>query len=178
MVPQVSAILSGMPSLLVVLTMKTLVTPHGVSSHFVWPFEIWLILDLLQDLMYWLPEHRVYHLMSYRPRLPSKIPPGSIIIVAVRLGIPSLLRDNLTLSFALLLILLDSLILINLLHKLAYTGSRLPNQGLPQSVLSRHAYLEGPDSNVVKVAVHLVEHLSVSVQVHFQGLPFLHGHRQ
>ena len=158
--------------------MKSLVALRGVSPHLVRSFKVWLVFYLLQDLMHWLSEYYVNRLRSCRPKLVSEIPPGSVMVVLVRPEIPPLLGDNLTLSFALLLILLDSLILINLLHKLAHTGSRLPNQGLPQSVLSRHAYLEGPDSNVVKVAVHLVEHLSVSVQVHFQGLPFLHGHRQ
>ena len=52
MVPKSSAILDGMPSLLVVLAIKTLVAPHRVSSHFVWLFEVWLILNLLKDLIY------------------------------------------------------------------------------------------------------------------------------
>ena len=84
---------------LMVLAIKTLVAPHGVSSHLVWPFEVWLILNLLQDLMYLLLEYRVNHLRSRRPRLPSKIPLGHAIIVFVRLEIPPVPRDNLSLSF-------------------------------------------------------------------------------
>ena len=126
-----------MPSLLVVLAMKTLVTPHGVSSHFVWSIELWLIFYLFQDLMYWLPEHHVYHLRSYRPRLPSKIPSGPVIVVPVQLEIPHLLRDNLTLSFISLLVLLDPLILINPIYELAYNGNRLPSQRLPQPMFHR-----------------------------------------
>ena len=52
MVPQSSTILDGMPPLLVVLAMEALVVPQEVSFYFVWPFEVWLVLDLLQDLMH------------------------------------------------------------------------------------------------------------------------------
>ena len=130
MIPKSSAVLSGMPSLLVVLAMKTLTAPQGVSIHLVRPFEVWLILDLLRNLMHRFSEHSVYHLRSCRPRLPDKIPPKSVIIVEVRPEIPSLLRDNLTLSLALLLVLFNPLILINSIHELAYTNNRLPNQRL------------------------------------------------
>ena len=82
-------------------------------------------------------EHSVYHLRSCKPRLPSKIPSGSIIVVAVQPEIPHILRDNLTLSLALLLVLLNPFILINLIHKLVYTINRLPSQRLPQAMLGR-----------------------------------------
>ena len=130
MIPESSVVLSGMPPLLVVLAMKTLIAPQGVSIHLVRPFEIWLILDLFQNLMHRFSEHSVYHLRSCRPRLPDKIPSKSVIIVEVRPEIPSLLRDNLTLSLALLLVLFNPLILINSIHELAYTNNRLPNQRL------------------------------------------------
>ena len=104
---------------------------------FFWPFEVWLILDFFQDLMYWFSEHYVNHLRSRRPKLPSKIPLGSIIIVVVRPKTPPLLTDNLTLPLALLLVLLEPLILIYLIHKLAYAGNRFPNQRPPQAILDR-----------------------------------------
>ena len=126
MIPQSSSVLNGMSSFLVVLAMKVLVTPHRVSSHLVWPFKVWLILDLLQDLMYWFSEYCVNHMRSRRPRLVSKIPSGSIIVVSVRLEVPHLLRDNLSISLPLLLVFLDPLVLINLVHKLAYTSGRFP----------------------------------------------------
>ena len=110
MVLESSTVLGGMSLLLVVLAMETLVEPHGVSSYLVWPFEVWFILDLLQDLMYWLLEHRVNHLGSCGPRLPSKIPSRFVIVIAVRPNIPPLLRDNLTLPLALLLVFLDPLV--------------------------------------------------------------------
>ena len=127
MVPQSSTVLGNMPSLLVVLAMKTLVASHGVSSHLVWPFEVWLVLDLLQNLLHYLSEHRVNRLRSHRPRLPSKIPSGFVIVVAVRPEIPPLLRDNLALPLALLLVLLDPLILINSVHELMHIASKFPN---------------------------------------------------
>ena len=154
-----------MPSLLVVLAMKTLVTPHGVSSHFVWSIELWLIFYLFQDLMYWLLEHRVYHLRSYRPRLPSKIPSGPVIVVPVQLEIPHLLRDNLILSFALLLVFLDLLVLINTIHKLTNTPYRLLGQGFSQIMPSGQVDLEGPYSHAIKIPINLVKHLNVTTKV-------------
>ena len=126
-----------MPSFLVVLAMKTLVVPHGISIHLIWLFEVWLVLDLLQDLMHWLSEHRVNHLRSRRSRLPNKIPSVSVIVVAVRPKIPPFLRDNLTLPLTLLLVLPDPFILINSVHELTHTARRFPSQGLPQTMLSR-----------------------------------------
>ena len=96
MILQSSAVLSGMPLLLVVSAMKALITPQGVSTHLVRPFEVWLILDLLQNLMHWFSEHNVYYLKSCRPRLPGKIPLRSVIIIEVRPEIPSFLNDNLS----------------------------------------------------------------------------------
>ena len=146
-----------MPSLLVILVKKTLVAPHGVFSHLICPFEVWLVLDLLQDLMCWLLEYRINHLKSRRPRLPSKIPPGPVIIISVRLKIPSILWDNLSLSLPLLLVFLNLFVFVNTIHK---------------------PILKSPYSHVIKVPINLVEHLPVSVRVHFQGLPFSYGHGQ
>ena len=56
MIPQSSTVFGVMSSFLVVLAMKTLVALYEVSSHFFWPFKVWLILDLLQYLIYWLSE--------------------------------------------------------------------------------------------------------------------------
>ena len=75
--------------------------------------------------MHRLPEYGVNHLRNYGPRLPDKIPPRSVTVVAVRPKIRHLLGDNLTLSLALLLIL-NPLVFINLVHELAYTGNGFP----------------------------------------------------
>ena len=143
--------------------MKILVTPHGVSSHLVWPFEVRLIFDLLQDLMFWLSKHCVNHLRSCRPRLPSKIPSRFVIIVSVRPEIPHVLRDNLSLSFPLLLVFLNPLVFINTIHKATHTPYRLLGQGLSQIILGKQADLESPYSHVIKILVNLIEHLLISV---------------
>ena len=118
-----------------ILAMKVLVALYGISSHFIWQFEKWLILNFLQDLVYWLLEHRVNHLSSGRPRMLNKVSSRPVIIVYVRLKIPHLLRDNLSLPFPLLLIFLDPLILINSVHELMYTVSKFPGQRFPQAML-------------------------------------------
>ena len=51
-VPKVPTIFCTMSMILVVLTIQTLITLHGISSHLIWPLEEWLILDFLQNLMY------------------------------------------------------------------------------------------------------------------------------
>ena len=147
--------------------MKILVTPHGISSHLVWPFEVRLIFDLLQDLMHWFSEHNVNHLRSRRPRLPNKIPSRFVIIVSVRPEIPHVLRDNLSLSFPLLLVFLNPLVFINTIHKATHTPYRLLGQGLSQIMLGRQADLKSPYSHIVKVSIDLIKHLPVSVQIRF-----------
>ena len=47
MISQSSTILCGVSSVLVVLAMKALIEPYGVSSYLIWPFKERLILDLL-----------------------------------------------------------------------------------------------------------------------------------
>ena len=81
--------------------------------------------------MHWFFEYSAHHLRSYRFKLSSKIPLGSDIIVMVRPEILPLLRDNLTLSLVLLLVLLNPFILINSIHEIAYTSNGLPSQRLP-----------------------------------------------
>ena len=120
-----------------VLAMKALIALHGANSHLIWSFKEWLVLDFLQELVYWLLEHSVNHLSSSKPRLPSKVSLRPVIVVSTRAEIPHLLKDNLILPFPLLLILLDPLILINSVHELMYAVSRFPNQRLPQTMLGR-----------------------------------------
>ena len=65
MVSQIPTVLYNVSLVLMVLAIKALVAPHGVSSHLVWPFEERLILNLLQNLMYQFSEHRI-NLLSIR----------------------------------------------------------------------------------------------------------------
>ena len=67
MVPQIPAILHSVSLVLMVLAIKALVTPHGVSSHLVRPFEEQLILNLLQNLMLQFSEHCINRLGVSRP---------------------------------------------------------------------------------------------------------------
>jgi len=87
--------------------------------------------------MYWFSKHCINHLRSHRPRLLGKIPSGSVIVVSVQPEVPPLLRGNLSLSLPLVLVFLDPLVLINSIHELAYTGSKLPSQRLPKTMLGR-----------------------------------------
>ena len=62
MIPQSSTILCDVSLVLVVLVMKVLITPYKVSSHLIWPFKEWLIINLLQNFVYWFSEHHINHL--------------------------------------------------------------------------------------------------------------------
>ena len=152
-----------MPPLLVILAMEALVAPQEVSSHFVWPFEVWLVLDLFQDLMHWFSEHNVNHLRSHGSRLSRKIPLGSIVVVSIRHEIPSFLRDNIAFSLTLQLVFLDPLVLINAIHKLTNTSDRLLGQGLSQIMFGGHSDLKGPYGYVIKISINLIKHLPVPV---------------
>ena len=87
--------------------------------------------------MYWLSEHRANHLSNSKSRLSSKVSLRLVTVVSVRPKIPSILRDHLSLPLPLLLVFLDLLILVNMIHKLTYTPSKLPGQQLPQIMLNR-----------------------------------------
>ena len=47
MVSQISTVFCSMSLVLVILAIKALIAPHGVSCYLIWPFEEWLILNLL-----------------------------------------------------------------------------------------------------------------------------------
>ena len=67
MIPQISTVLRSVPLVLIVLAIKALVTPHGVSSHLVWSFEERFILYLFQNLMHQFSEHHINRLSISRP---------------------------------------------------------------------------------------------------------------
>ena len=66
-----------------VLAVKAMVVLRGVSSHLVWPFKVWLILNFFKDLVYRLSEHSTDYLSSSRSRMPCKISPRSVVIVLI-----------------------------------------------------------------------------------------------
>ena len=95
-----------------VLAIKALVTPHGVSSHLIWPFEERLILYLLQNPMHRFLERRINRLSISRPWLPSKVILRSVVaVVPVWPEISHLLKDNLDFSFPLFLVFFNPLYL-------------------------------------------------------------------
>ena len=49
MIPQIPAVFHGVPLILMILAIKALIAPHGVSNHLVRPFEERLVLNLLPD---------------------------------------------------------------------------------------------------------------------------------
>ena len=124
-IPEVPVVLHGMPVVLVVLAIKVLIVPHGLSRHLIRPFKVWLFLDFFQHPMYWFSEYNIDSLCVGYPRLPYKIPPRTVVVISVRPEIPHLLRDNLLFSSTLQLVFLHSFILIDLIHQLAHVGGRL-----------------------------------------------------
>ena len=84
--------------ILVILAVQVLVSLCGLPCHFVRPFEVWFVLDLLQHLVHWFSEYSPDALCASRLWLPRKVSPQTTVCVPVRLEIPHLLRDNLLLS--------------------------------------------------------------------------------
>ena len=107
--------------------------------------------------------------------MPCEISPRAVIVVSVRVEIPPLLRDNLLISFPLQLVLLHPFVLVNSVHKLSYTGDRFASQRFLQAVLSWEATFKRVDSDVIKVAAHLIVHFLISVRVYFYSLSLMHG---
>ena len=67
MVPQIPAILRSVSLVLMVLAIKALVAPHGVSSNLVQLFEEWRVLNLLQNLMHRFLKHYINRLGVGKP---------------------------------------------------------------------------------------------------------------
>ena len=128
--------------------------------------------------MYWFSKHSIDYPCIGRSRMPNKISSRSVVIVLFQLEIPSILRDQFSFPFSLLLVLLDPLILVNTVHELMHTPNWFPGQRLSQITLGRQADLQSPYSHVIKVPIYLVKHLPVSVRICFQGLPLSHDHKQ
>ena len=162
-----------MSLVLVILAIEVLIVPRRVSFHLVWPFDKWLILNLLQNLMHQFSKHGIDCLSTSRYWLPREISPQPVVIVLVRPKIPPLLKDNFILSFPLLLVFLNPFVLIDSIHELAYASDEFSRQGLPWE-----ATLESTDDNDIKVTIYLIIHLPVSVLVCFQDFPILHGQGQ
>ena len=115
--------------------------------------------------MYWFLKYSVNSLCVGCSRLPYEISPQAVVVVSVRPEIPPLLGDNLLFSFTLQLVFLYSFVFVNPIHQLVHTGDRFACQRLPQAVLGWEATFEGADGNIIKISVHFIIHLLISVQV-------------
>ena len=62
MIPLVPAIFGEVSLVLVIMAIKALVAPSGISCHLIWPFEERLVLNLFQHLAHWLLEHSINRL--------------------------------------------------------------------------------------------------------------------
>ena len=51
-IPEIPTVLRGMSVVLVVLTIKVLVSLCGLSLHLIWPSKVWVALDFFQHLMH------------------------------------------------------------------------------------------------------------------------------
>ena len=131
MIPQVLIVFGGVSLVLVVVAIKALIAPHRISCHLIWTFEEWIILNLFQHLVHWFSEHNINCLRVSSSRLPSKVSSWSVIIVSVRPEISPLLKDNLSLTFPLLLVFLNPFIFVNPIHKLTQIGDKFTSQGFP-----------------------------------------------
>ena len=177
MVPQVSAILSGVSMVLMILAIKVLITPHRISCHLVWPFEERLIFNLLQHLLYQFLKHSINHLGVGRSWLPNKVFSRSVIIVPIHLNIPPILRDHLSLLFPLQLVFFYPPVLVNPIHKLTHTGNMLTSQKFPQIMLGWKTNLESTYGHIIIVSFYFIKHLPLSIRVGLQSFSILHEHR-
>ena len=152
-----------MSVVLVVLAIKVLIAPRGLSRHLIRPLKVWLVLDFLQHPMYWFSEYSIDSLCVSCSGLPYEISYQAVAVISVRPEIPPLLRDNLLFSLTLQLVFLYSFILIDPIHRLAHTSGRLTSQRLPQVVLGWETIFEGVDGDIVKIVIHFIIYLPISV---------------
>ena len=135
MIPQISTILNSVSMILMIMAIKVLVMIHRISCHLIRPLEERFVFNFLQDLLYWLSKYSIHRLSVGRCKLPSTVSPRSGVLDPIRPEIPSLLRDQLHLSFPLKLILLNLPILIIHIHHLMYTDNRFTSERFSQIML-------------------------------------------
>ena len=82
-VPKIPAILRGMLVVLVVLTIKVLIVPRGLSRHLIRPIKVWLVLDFFQYPMYQFSEYSIDSLCVGCFGLPYEISPRAAAIISV-----------------------------------------------------------------------------------------------
>ena len=90
-----------MPVVLIVLAIKVLIAPCGLSRHLIRPLKVWLVLDFLQHLMYWFSEYSIDSLCVGHSGLPYEISPRAVAVISVQPEIPHFLRDKILFSLTL-----------------------------------------------------------------------------
>ena len=98
MIPQIPAVLSNVPMVLMVVAVQVLVTFRGFSSHLSRPPKIGLIPHFLQYLLHWLSEYGIHCLRVTLPSLSRKISPRLTGVVPFRPEVICFGVDNLLLS--------------------------------------------------------------------------------
>ena len=130
-VAQSPTIFCNVSPVLVILIIKTLISPHGVIPHFFWPLEVWLNLYLLKNLVHKLFEYCANHLSSRKASMSKKVSSRSVVIVPLKPKVSSIRGNYFGLSLALLLIVVDPFVFINLIHELTHILRWFLRQGLP-----------------------------------------------
>ena len=142
MITENSTIFDGMPTVLVILIVKSLVAFSQITSHFVWPFEVWLTLYFFKDLMNRFFEYQADHLSFRAPSVTSKISPRSIMVIPLCPRISRVRRRNFGLPLPFMLILHNLFMLINSIYELTHILRKLCRKRLSQVMVSGKAYLK------------------------------------
>ena len=76
-------ILGGVPPIMMVLAIEALIALGWVTSHFVWPSEVRIILYLFKYLMYRLLEYQANYLSVSTRGLVYEVSPRSIMAIPI-----------------------------------------------------------------------------------------------
>ena len=161
-----------------ILAIKTLISPHGVTPHFIRPLEVWFNLNLLKNLMHRLLEYCDNHLGNRKPSMSSKVSSESVIIIPLRPKVSLVRGSHFCLPLPLRLIILDPFMFINPIHELMHALRWFLCQRLPQFMLSRKANLKCPYCYIFKISIYLIKRLPIPIRVSFQSFTLSHHHGQ
>lgn len=110
------ALFGSVTLVLMVVVIQALISPHGISFHLFWLFEVRFILNLLQHMVNWLLEYQVYYLNITPRRLVKEFPPQPRRLKTIWPKVLSILWEGLCLLFTLNLVNFHSFIFLYPLH--------------------------------------------------------------
>ena len=156
-----------MPSFLVVLAMKALVAFHGISSHLIWPFKVWLVFYFFQDLLHGFLKYSANYLSSNWTRMPSEVSLGSVTIISVWPEISLVLRDYLNFPFSCRWS--SSTHLYSSIRSISWRTLLIGFlvSDFLKSCLAGRPTLKSSYGHVIKVFIYLVKHLPKSIRIRF-----------